>query len=237
MLSTMSLLGVGLLFGLRHALEADHLAAVSTIVSERKSLWSASLVGALWGLGHTIALLVAGVAVILLHVAISEHTARVLELGVALMLIGLGVNALRKLARGAQLHVHAHEHGGRVHVHPHLHDGSPEPMPETHHGFRLSARPLLVGMVHGLAGSAALMLVVLSTIPSPLVGFAYIAVFGLGSIGGMLGMSALVSLPVHLTANYFTRAHVTVRALAGVFSLGLGLFMAYEIGFVNGLFL
>jgi ABC-type nickel/cobalt efflux system permease component RcnA len=232
--STALLLGVGLVFGLKHALDADHLAAVSTIATEHKSLLRSSLVGALWGVGHTIALLVAGVAVLLLHVEIGERTALVLEFSVALMLIALGANTLRKLARGGRLHVHTHEHHGHVHAHPHVHDGSPD-APHTHHGFRLGVRPLLVGMVHGLAGSAAVMLLVLSTIPSPMVGFAYIGAFGIGSIGGMLCMSALVALPARLTATRFSQAHLAVRTLAGVFSLVLGLIMAYEIGIAGRL--
>jgi hypothetical protein len=233
--SVTTLLGLGLVFGLRHALDADHLAAVSTIVSESKSLVTSSVVGVLWGVGHTISLLGAGVAVILLHVEIGARTALALEFCVALMLIGLGADALRKLARGGRIHLHVHEHNGYVHFHPHVHDGAPEPSPHTHHGFSPSMRPLLVGMVHGLAGSAALMLLVLSTIPSPLLGFAYIATFGLGSIGGMLFMSALVALPARLTAARFNRAHFAVRALAGSFSLGFGLFMAYQIGIAGGL--
>jgi ABC-type nickel/cobalt efflux system permease component RcnA len=233
--STASLLGIGLVFGLKHALDADHLAAVSTIVSERKSLLSSSLVGGLWGIGHTVSLLAVGVAVILLHIKISERMALALEFCVALMLIGLGANAIYKLARGGRLHLHAHRHGGHTHLHPHIHSGAPETDPRTHHGFRLGARPFVVGLVHGLAGSAALMLLVLSTISSPLVGLAYIAIFGLGSIGGMILMSALVSLPIHLTASRFRQANLAVRALAGLFSLGFGLFMFYEIGFVDGL--
>jgi hypothetical protein len=236
-LSAVSIIGLGLLFGLKHALDADHLAAVSTIVSERKSLRSSSLAGAMWGVGHTIALLVAGVAVILLHVEIGARLAMALEFGVALMLIALGANALRKLARGGHVHLHAHEHGGHAHLHPHIHDGSPEPSPRTHHGVPLSALPVVVGMMHGLAGSAALMLMVLSTIPTPALGLAYIAAFGVGSIGGMAFMSALVGLPVHLTAERFTRANVAVRVLAGIFSLGCGLLMAYDIGIVGGFLL
>jgi nickel/cobalt exporter len=236
-LSVASILGLGLILGLKHALEADHLAAVATIVSERKSWLSSSLVGGLWGVGHTISLLIAGAAVILLHLQISERLALWLEFGVALMLVGLGAQALYKLTRGGRLHLHVHHHGGHTHVHPHLHHGSLESDPRTHHGFRLGARPLIVGMVHGLAGSAALMLLVLSTIPSPVIGFVYIAVFGLGSIGGMMLMSSLVGLPVHLTAARFTRAHLAVRGLAGLFSLGFGLFMVYEIGFVARLLL
>jgi ABC-type nickel/cobalt efflux system permease component RcnA len=233
-LSTASVLGLGLVFGLKHAMEADHLAAVSTIVSERKSLLSSTLVGGLWGVGHTISLLIAGAVVILLHVEIGERLALALEFGVALMLITLGVNAINKLRRGGRLHLHAHEHGGRPHVHPHLHENAAasKPMQPT----RVGARPLVVGMIHGLAGSAALMLLVLSTIPSPLVGMVYIVIFGLGSIGGMMLMSALVGLPLRLTATRFLRANLAVRGVAAVFSLGFGLFMVYEIGFVDGLF-
>jgi len=245
-LSTASVLVFGFGLGLKHATDADHLAAVSTIVSERKSLLSSSLVGGLWGIGHTISLFIAGIAVILLHIKISERASQALEFGVAIMLIWLGVNALRKLASGGQLHLHQHHHGNHMHTHPHIHNeldkhvGSPEADQHKHHGFRLGSqlnkRPLFVGMVHGLAGSAALMLLVLSTISTPLVGLIYIVVFGIGSIGGMMLMSTLVGLPVHLTATRFTGAHTAMRGLAGLFSLCFGLFMAYEIGFVDGLF-
>lgn len=232
LLSTASLLGLGLVFGLKHALEADHVAAVSTIVSEHRSVWSSSVVGALWGIGHTLSLLVAGVAVIVLHVEISDRVAMALELGVAVMLIVLGANALRRLWRGGRLHVHAHRHGRRPHLHPHLHDGAAE---EPHHHHRIGVRPLLIGMVHGLAGSAALMLLVLSSIPSPRIGFAYIIIFGMGSIGGMLGVSALMSLPIQLAAQRFSSAHATVRAVAALFSFAFGVAMAYQIGVVDGL--
>ena len=147
------------------------------------------------------------------------------------MLVALGANALRKLLRGGTVHLHWHRHGTHVHAHPHVHDVPDErEAPHTHHGLRLSARPFLVGMVHGLAGSAALMLLVLSTISSPVAGLLYILVFGIGSVGGMMLMSALVGLPLTLTANRFARAHFVVRCLAGIFSLGFGLFMVYQIG-------
>jgi sulfite exporter TauE/SafE len=235
-ISATPVLAFGFVLGLKHAVEADHLAAVSAIVSERKSLWSSSLVGGLWGIGHTLALLVAGVAVIMFHFEIGERTERALEFTVGLMLVALGANALRKLARGGRLHLHVHRHGGREHIHPHVHDGAPEPDPHTHHGLRLGPRPLFVGLIHGLAGSGALTLLVLSTISSPAVGLLYLAVFGVGSAGGMMLMSALFGLPVYLTAARFTRAHLAVRGLSGLFSLGLGLFTVYEVGFVNGLF-
>ena len=252
--SALSLLGFGLLLGLKHAVEADHVAAVSTIVSERRSLLSASLVGGWWGLGHTISLLAAGVGVIWLRLHITAETARALELAVASMLVWLGAVALRKLLAGGRLHFHFHRHGRRWHAHPHLHDaplGNKDSGPmaahvtgghaagghategaqteETHHGLRLGARPLAIGMLHGLAGSAALMLLILSNISSPLLSFVYIAAFGLGSIGGMMLMSALVGLPAHLSTRYGRPAGQFVRGAAGLFSLGIGLFMMYEI--------
>jgi MFS family permease len=235
-LSTASVLAFGFVLGLKHAVEVDHLAAVSTIVSERKSLLSSLLVGGLWGVGHTFSLLIAGFFVILLHVEISERVALFLEFCVGLMLVVLGANALRKLWRGGHFHIHAHSHGGRAHVHPHIHDREAETDNHTHHGYQSSMRPLFVGMVHGLAGSAALMLLVLSTISSPLVGFAYIIIFGVGSIGGMMMMSALVSLPLYLTATRFTRANLMMRGLAGLFSLSFGLFVIYQIGVAGNLF-
>jgi hypothetical protein len=243
--SVISLLAFGFALGLKHATEADHLAAVSTIVSGRKSIWSASVVGGLWGVGHTISLFVAGVAVILLHFEISERLARSLELGVALMLVVLGLDTLRKLARGGQLHMHLHRHGRHVHAHPHLHEssqahqgahtGEHSENQHTHHGLVISPRPLIVGMIHGMAGSGALMLLVLSTISSPLIGMSYVLVFGIGSVGGMMLMSLLLSVPFHLTTR-FVRVERIMRGMAGMFSLGFGLFMVYQIGFVQGLF-
>jgi MFS family permease len=235
-LSTASVLALGFVLGLKHAVEVDHLAAVSTIVSERKSLLSSLLVGGLWGVGHTVSLLVAGILVIVLHVEISERAALALEFMVGLMLVALGAGALGKLWRKGRLHLHAHSHGGRAHVHPHIHDDKPEADAHTHHGLRPGMRPLLIGMVHGLAGSAALMLLVLSTIQTPLIGFVYIILFGAGSIGGMMVMSLLVSLPLYLTATRFGRADLMMRGLAGLFSLCFGLFMVYQIGVAGSLF-
>jgi high-affinity nickel permease len=232
--SALGVLIIGLGFGLRHALDTDHLAAVSAIVSERKNWLSSLIIGGLWGVGHTAALLLAGVAVILIQIDIKRYE-KPLEFCVALMLIGLGANVLYKLARGGHIHFHAHTHAGHTHIHPHLHDDKPEPA-HSHHGLKLGIRPLIVGMVHGLAGSASLMLFVLMTIKeSTALAIAYIIVFGAGSIGGMMVMSLILSLPIHLTTRRFNRANLAVRALAGCFSLGFGLFMAYEVGFVGGL--
>jgi MFS family permease len=225
------MLALGFVLGLKHALDADHLAAVSTMASERHSLLNSSLIGLLWGLGHTLSLMIGGLLVILFHFEIGERTSKALEFGVGLMLVGLGVNALRKLARGR--HMHVHEHGGLWHAHPHFHDSQHEDEPHTHHGLKAGVRPLLIGLVHGMAGTAALTLLVLTTIPSPLIGFLYIIIFGAGSIGGMMIMSTLFALPARLTARRFARAYFVVRSLAGVFSFCFGVSMIYQIGFVD----
>jgi ABC-type nickel/cobalt efflux system permease component RcnA len=234
--SALGVLVIGLGLGLRHALDADHLAAVSTIVSERKNWFSSLLIGGLWGVGHTASLLLAGAAVILMRFDIGKYE-KPLEFCVALMLIWLGANVLYKLARGGRMHFHQHSHAGHTHIHPHVHDDKPEPA-HSHHGLKLGVRPLVIGMVHGLAGSAALMLSVLMTIKSSTaLAFAYIMIFGVGSIGGMMLMSLILSMPMRLTSGHFAKTNLAVRALAGCFSLGFGLFMAYEIGFkVDGLF-
>lgn len=232
--STFLILGYGFLLGLKHATEADHLAAVSTIVSERKSLFSSAVVGGIWGLGHTISLFVAGVFVLLLNFQISERTERTLEFFVGVMLFLLGLNVLRKLIAGGHLHFHEHQHQGHKHVHPHVHAHQDEA--DTHHGFSFSPRALVVGMVHGLAGSAALMLMLIPTIESRLVGLLYIVVFGVGSIGGMMLMSFLVGLPFKLTETKFNRLNYFLQSAAGLVSIGLGLFIVYQKGVTEGLF-
>jgi sulfite exporter TauE/SafE len=223
-LTTFSVLLIGFLLGLQHAIEADHLAAVSTIVAEKKGLLTASLVGGLWGLGHTISLFAVGVLVIFLKLQISESVETKLEAIVGAMLVLLGINALRKLFAAERIHVHTHEHGSREHVHIHSHGD--EPAEVSHHRF--SPRSIVIGMVHGLAGSAALMLLVVPTIASPALALLYILIFGIGSIGGMMAMSFLIGLPAYFTAGRFALLNQGIRLAAGVFSLGLGVFIVYE---------
>lgn len=227
----MAVLGLGFLLGLKHATEADHLAAVSTIAAERKSLWSSALVGGLWGLGHTISLTVAGILVLLLNFEISERTETVLEFCVGIMLTLLGLNVLKKIVKGGDLHFHPHEHGEHAHVHPHIHEAGRSDGPHTHHGFSMGPRALLIGMVHGMAGSAALMLLVIPTIQSKAIGMLYIVIFGVGSIGGMIIMSFLVGLPFTLSALRFNRFNRLLQGTAGLISIGLGLMIVYEKGF------
>lgn len=241
--STAVVLFYGFVLGLKHATEADHLAAVTTIVTERANIWTSALVGGLWGLGHTISLLAAGILVLGLNYQISEQTERLLEFGVGIMLVLLGLNVIRKLLSGGHLHFHSHEHAGHTHAHPHLHDHDEthnssvdaQAVPATHHGLGFSPRALLIGMVHGLAGSAALMLLIIPTIESRALGLLYIVIFGVGSIGGMMLMSFLVGLPFRLTDLRFHRFNHLLQAVAGLISISIGLWIVYEKGFTEGL--
>jgi ABC-type nickel/cobalt efflux system permease component RcnA len=228
------ILGLGLVLGLKHATEADHLAAVSTIVSGHKGLWSSALVGGLWGLGHTFSLFIAGLFVLLLDFQISQTASQWLEFGVGVMLTLLGLNVLRRIVKGGHLHFHPHEHGGHAHAHPHVHDVEKADHAATHHGFDLNSRALLIGMVHGLAGSAALMLLVIPTIQSRAIGMLYIVIFGIGSVGGMMMMSFLVGLPFHFSASRFSRFNHLLQFCSGILSIILGLGIIYDKGFAAG---
>jgi len=223
-ISTYSILLIGFVLGLRHATEADHLAAVSTIVSEKKNLFAASLVGGMWGIGHTISLFAVGLIVIFLKLQISASLAAKLESLVGLMLLILGVNALRKLFKTREIHAHTHEHEG--HAHTHIHTHTSEKSEVSHHRF--SPRSMAVGMVHGLAGSGALMFIILPLISSPIVALSYILVFGIGSIGGMVVMSFLIGLPFHFTADRFNHLNRGIRLCSGLFSTSFGAFIIYQ---------
>ncbi len=225
-LSTLSILGLGFLLGLWHAKDPDHLAAVSTIVAEKKDLLSSTIVGGFWGIGHTVSLLCIGAVVIFLKLQISERMEAWLEGLVGVMLVALGINALRKLREKSKVHIHSHEHDGRRHTHIHAHEN--EAREVTHHFERFSPRSILIGMVHGLAGSAGVMLLVLPTISTPAVALLYIVIFGIGSIAGMMLMSLLIGLPFHITAGRFEALNRLVIGLAGVVSLGFGAFIVYE---------
>jgi sulfite exporter TauE/SafE len=220
-ISVVSILAYSLVFGLKHALEPDHLAAVSTIAVEHKSLIGSSLVGAVWGVGHTLSLLLAGSVVILLGFDLREEYLSPVEVIVALMLIGLGVRALWGLWREGKTMATAEQREAL---------GSTP----SHHKHplriwkRIGVRPLLIGMVHGLAGSAALLLLVIPVIPSTALKIVYILVFGAGSIAGMVIMSCMVGLPAHLMAARFLKLSLAVRVLAGLFSLGFGIWLLRE---------
>jgi ABC-type nickel/cobalt efflux system permease component RcnA len=225
--------GLGLLLGIQHALDPDHLIAVSTIVSEQKNFKWASLIGAFWGLGHTATLFLVGMIVIGLRVTIPPDLAAALEMLVALMLVILGANVLRQCFGAERVHLHTHSHNPETHTHFHEHD-SPKHGHGHSHPFQAMRRPFIVGMVHGLAGSAALMLLVLSTIESALGGLLYIVIFGLGSVGGMLLLSGIISLPFILTAQRFSLMNRWIRLVAGIASVGFGLILGWEIASESG---
>jgi ABC-type nickel/cobalt efflux system permease component RcnA len=234
-----ALLGLGLVFGLKHATEVDHVVAVSAIVSEHRSVLRSALVGGLWGAGHTAALTIVGVFVLVFRVAIPLRVANWLEFAVALMIIALGVLALaRVLRKRPDVHLHRHRHNGQAHVHLHFHEQGTEHASVTpsdsstsfhsHAIARLGFKPLLVGAMHGLAGSAALTLLVLTQVQSVSLGFFYLALFGIGSTLGMLLMSGLIGLPFALTGQRLTKINFGLQTAAGGLSIAFGLWYAYE---------
>lgn len=230
------ILSLGLVFGLKHATEVDHVVAVTTIVSRHKNVFRSAVVGGLWGMGHTASLLVVAVIVLSLRIAIPEVVSAWLEFGVAIMIIGLGVSALwRALRKSGHVHVHKHDHDGlsHTHVHFHEHETRHEPAARSQHSHNVSRvgwKPVLVGMVHGLAGSGALTLLVLTQIGSPWLGLLYVLTFGLGSIVGMLLMSALIGLPFAIASAKLTHIHHGLQTAAAVLSICFGVWYAFSAG-------
>ena len=243
---------LGFFLGMRHATDPDHVIAVSTIVTRARGTKSAALIGAVWGVGHTLTILIVGAGIILLGWVIPVRLGLSLELSVGIMLIVLGLmnlsSLLARIPAGPGAHSHAHPHGDYIHTHPHGHD--PEAHPHgadqtpvawlDHHFGRLGAyqllRPFIVGVVHGLAGSAAVALLVLATIPSPGWAIAYLVVFGAGTVLGMMLITALIALPASYAERRRQAWQRGLRLASGLISLGFGLFLAYQIGIVHGLF-
>lgn len=215
---------IGVLIGMRHALEPDHLAAVSTIVAEHREKRVGMILGAAWGIGHTLTLIVAGGVLILLRKQMPPNVESTAELAVACMLILLGARAMVQAWRegkGGRLHKHHHHHGDKPHVHDGAHD-------HVHvRNWTIARRPLLVGLVHGLAGSGALTAAVLGSMPSIRSGLVYILLFGIGSAAGM---ALLTGLTGRAMAGLVQRRRTTAVLLAcsGALSLGLGLFWGWK---------
>jgi len=235
-LGIMAILGLGLVFGLKHATEVDHVVAISTIVSRHKNVFRSAFVGALWGAGHTLSLMAIAIVVLWFRIAIPERVSGWLEFGVALMIIGLGVSALwRALRKNGQVHLHQHTHDGLSHTHVHFHEQETkhERSARSRHSHRVSRvgwKPVMVGMMHGLAGSGALTLLVLTQISSAWVGLLYVLTFGFGSIAGMLLMSGLIGLPFALTSRKLTSAHNGLQTVAAILSICFGIWYAYKVG-------
>ena len=224
----LSILFLGFLTGLQHALEADHLAAVASLATRSRGLAETARQGAAWGLGHTLMLLLFGGAVLFMDQLVPGQLATGLEMAVGIMLVLLGADVLRRLWLEG-VHFHAHHHGPVAHFHAHSHLPGILHAADPHrhgHAARLPARALLVGMVHGLAGSAALILLALQTVHDVWLGLLYILIFGVGSIAGMALLAAAISLPLRWSARSLTWAHNGLKASVGLLTFGIGLHIA-----------
>ncbi len=219
MQTLLSMLLLGFVLGLRHATDADHVVAVGAITTRERSPRSALLIGVSWGLGHSLTVLAVGSAIVLFGLVIPPRVGLGMEFSVALMLIVLGAINLQ----GAMSNLHAAAH-------------PPAATGEPSHGPRGPWRALGVGIVHGLAGSAAVALLVLASIQDPELAVLYLAVFGLGTIAGMVALTSALALPMAYAARRFQRFQSSLSRAAGVLSVALGLFLAYRIGVVDGLF-
>jgi ABC-type nickel/cobalt efflux system permease component RcnA len=258
MITLLSIIALGFFLGMRHATDPDHVIAVTTIVSRQRSIRHAAVIGALWGVGHTLTILVVGSAIILFGIVIPARVGLTMELSVGLMLILLGILNLTGIMRWitetvtpSQLghpHSHAYGHGDYVHSHPHRHgpdehghseDATPVGWMDRvfgRIGLYQIVRPLAVGIVHGLAGSAAVALLVLTTIRVPSWAVLYLLVFGLGTVAGMMLITAAIALPFTYSEKRFARLNRGLGLASGLVSLGFGFFIVYQMGFVNGLF-
>ncbi len=207
-----ALLALGFVLGMRHATDADHVVAVTTLIGRQRGLRGATALGALWGLGHTATILVVGGAIVLFDVVIPPRLGLFLEISVAGMLIVLGAVNLRRGWRRCR------------------------DAPDPHAPLRLRWRPVAIGVVHGLAGSAAVALLVVATIRDPFWAMTYLAMFGVGTLLGMMLMTTAMTLPLAAASRRFGALERLTARLTGALSLAFGLALAYRLGFVDGLF-
>ncbi len=219
----LGLLALGFFIGMRHALEADHIAAVSSLATRSRSPADCVRQGVFWGVGHTLTLFLFGSLVLVLDGVVPEGLVSGLELAVGLMLVALGADVLRRLVR-ERVHFHVHDHEGGVrHFHGHSHHGEPVHAEHRHPHIRdLPWRALAVGLMHGMAGSAALIVLTLSTAPSPSAGLLYILFFGMGSIAGMAFLSLAIALPFRFSLAGLARFHGFLHAVVGIGTIAIG---------------
>lgn len=241
-LGVLAILAIGLFLGIRHATDPDHVIAVSTILTRERKISRATLIGALWGVGHTFTILLAGAAIILFRIVIPPRIGLTMEFSVAAMLIVLGIANLRSF-RSSVHEIASHEHShSHLHSHDHCHDASAhESLKLFDHLFGSTqaywiARPVIVGVVHGLAGSAAVALLVLSTISNPRWAIAYLLIFGIGTIAGMVFITAALASALSFGLRKSGATPQRIGWAAGLISLAFGAILVYQIGFVQGLF-
>jgi high-affinity nickel-transport protein len=247
---------LGFFLGMRHATDPDHVVAVTTIVSRERTMLHATLIGALWGLGHTFTILAVGSGILLFKLTIPPRLGLSMELSVGLMLILLGIlnltGHLRRVMEWITIErqgpgAHSHFLFGRWIVHSHDEDGERvlldsfsvlgwTPQWWKQLGLFHVLRPLAVGIVHGLAGSAAVALLVLTTISRPSWAIVYLLIFGFGTIAGMMVVTAAIALPFAYSLQHFVRLHRGLAMASGLVSVAFGVFLCYQIGFVDGLF-
>jgi ABC-type nickel/cobalt efflux system permease component RcnA len=226
--------GLGLLLGMRHSTDADHVVAVSTIVSKQRSIRHAGLIGTIWGLGHTLTIFAVGSLIILFGVEIPPRLGLSMEFSVALMLILLGVLNLTGVMQRATSYLTRNRKPENV---PAL-DKAETLLDRTvgRFGVYQCVRPLVIGIVHGLAGSAAVALLVLSTIHSPVWATVYLLIFGAGTMMGMMCMTAMMAVPLAYAGNRFTSVSRLFSVASGLVSVCFGFFLVYQLGFLGGLF-
>jgi high-affinity nickel permease len=255
MIGLLSIIAIGFFLGMRHATDPDHVIAVTTIVSHQRKTARAALIGAFWGLGHTVTILVVGSAIILFNLVIPARLGLAMELSVGLMLIVLGVWNLASFLRSVPvakdhpvIHSHTHSHGDLVHTHVHVH----APESDSHAlgntslahldkslskiGIYQFVRPLVVGIVHGLAGSAAVALLILASIRDSRWAIAYLLVFGIGTIAGMMLITMGIASTLRVVGDRFQIFSRRLAMLTGLLSIGFGLVLAYQICVTQGLF-
>ncbi len=261
MTTPISILIFGFVLGMLHATDADHVIAVTTIVSRQRSLARAAMTGVYWGIGHSLTVFVVGGAIVLFGLVVPERLGLGLEFCVAIMLVLLGVLNLARFLRRTHVavasgsgnlatveHSHPHSHGDYVHAHPHGHGSaghghSEERTPSNWLDSRFgnfhachAARPVLIGVVHGLAGSAAVALLVLPIISDSVWAMGYLVIFGLGTVAGMMLMTGAIALPFLYAAGRSHGVHRWLGATTGALSLGFGVFLMFQIGWLDGLF-
>ena len=232
-----SVMFLGFLIGMQHAMEADHVAAVASLATHSRSMGQTARQGAAWGAGHAFTLFLFGGLVLVMDTLVPERFAQGLELAVGFMLVLLGFDVLRRLVRD-RIHFHQHQHGSTIHFHAHSHTTGTAHADDPHkheHPEAFPVRALVVGMMHGMAGSAALIILALNSVSSISQGILYIALFGVGSVLGMALLAVVISLPLRYSPRGFSWVHNGLKAAVGIVTIGLGGVLIYQLGFVNGL--